>query len=80
MSERDLWVAVIHQALRDATEKPHEGKASTNAKASFHEARAARDWFITGGKYFIRACTLAELDPAFVRDGAMKVMRDEGVI
>lgn len=72
MSERDLWVAVIYQALKDATATPHEGLAATNTKPSFHEARAARDWFVNGGRDFMRACCNAELDPHFVRDGALR--------
>lgn len=81
MSEQGLWAAVIHQAMSDALATPDKhAKHTSNIAATYQEARAARDWFINGGKDFIRARCNAEMDPAFVRDGAIRQMRQKGVI
>jgi hypothetical protein len=76
MSEQDLWIAVIHRALEDAISTPDAGRANTNVTASFIDCRAARNWFKDGGRDFVRACTLAGLDPAYVRDGVLRMIRD----
>lgn len=80
MSERDLWIAVINQALKDALSDPAKARTVTNAKASWREAREARDWFIHARRDFMRACCNAGLDPNFVRDGAMRQMRASGLL
>ncbi|RCW27806.1 hypothetical protein DFR48_102292 [Ciceribacter lividus] len=52
--ERGLWVAVVLQAIEDAT---------ANGKAHSLARQQARSWFRRGNPDFIEVCNLAGLDP-----------------
>lgn len=61
MSEQALWVAVIGQAIEDATCDP--GQSQRRAQ----DQRDARAWLTVRNADFDRVCALAGLDPAYVR-------------
>lgn len=64
--ERDLWAAVITQALTDATR--HVNKKN---KGGLREQRHARAWLTGGSKDFSHVCALAGVDAVAVRDRAL---------
>lgn len=63
-TERQLWCAVIFQALEDAT----SAKKETNA----YDRRVARDWFNKAGPDFREVCSLAGMDHDAVRSAALQ--------
>lgn len=71
MSEKQLWCAVIQQALLDATEP-----LSTKFKWRRNEQRSARDWLTKPNKDFNVVCALAGLEPMRVRTYATKLVTD----
>lgn len=62
--DRQLWCAVIFQALEDAT----SAKKETNA----YDRRVARDWFNKAGPDFREVCGLAGMDHDAVRSAALQ--------
>ena len=64
--ETALWLAIYHQALKDAlvryTREPNE---HVKAKA----------WFRDGGEDFQFVCTQAGLDPDYARQYGLRLMR-----
>ena len=56
---RVLWLAVLHQALKDACLRPGV-KASPERRAEADEARA---WFHAADEDFRLVCLLARVDP-----------------
>jgi hypothetical protein len=72
--DRQLWAAVIMQALDDAAGKI-EYYGGNKAAAERHKRlvrRRARDWFINGGRDFKEVCALAGMEPDWVRANALK--------
>lgn len=65
--ERVLWVNVILQAIRDATE-------ATNTHNPEHERTQARHWFRLSNPDFIEACHCAHLDPDATYEKALKAI------
>lgn len=65
--ERVLWVNVVLQAIRDAT----EAKNSRNADQTRAEARA---WFKLSNPDFIESCHCAHLDPDATYEKAMQAI------
>ena len=59
--DKQLWCAVINQAIMDATSL----RTSTRAQ---REQREALDWLLHDGHDFILVCSLAGVDPEAVRD------------
>ncbi|SFH83473.1 hypothetical protein [Bradyrhizobium sp. cf659] len=65
MSEKQLWCAVIQQAVIDATEP-----LSTKFKWRRIEQLNARDWLTKPNKDFTVVCNLAGLEPMRLRSYA----------
>lgn len=65
--ERVLWINVILQAIRDATE-------ATNTHNSAKERAEARAWFRLTNPDFIEACHYAHLDPEATYEKALKAI------
>lgn len=65
--ERVLWVNVVLQAIRDAT----EAKNSRNADQTRAQARA---WFKLSNPDFIETCHCAHLDPEATYEKAMQAI------
>ena len=59
--EKRLWQAVLFQAFRDAT------YTGDGRQERIHQ-RKADAWIRAGGKDFRQVCSLAGMDPAFLRD------------
>lgn len=66
-SRRDLWRAVIQQAIADATNAD---------RARQVERRQARAWFIDAGPDFEEVCALADHEPSQVRRVALEHIAD----
>jgi hypothetical protein len=60
--EKRLWQTVVYRALIDATAENPAGPENIRAK------RDAISWLKTGGRDFRKVCSLAEIDPDFVRE------------
>lgn len=63
--ERQLWHAVILQAIEDATVKQSTSKSTNHLRFS------AQDWFYQGGFDFQRVCELAGLEAEQVQWAAL---------
>ncbi len=65
--EQRLWQAVVFQAARDATAiRTTRGKANGAGTSSLDKSQA--DSFLRGGRDLHFVCSLAGLDPEFIRD------------
>jgi hypothetical protein len=64
---RQLWCAVINQAIEDAMSKRTSSNASMSRQLRNNQQSALR-WLLDGGKDFAAVCALAGLDPEAVRD------------
>lgn len=71
--ERQLWAAVVSQALEDAA-----GAVVSDGGNNKNNRRRARDWFIKGGKDFREVCALADMDPDWIRANALKRIEEAG--
>ncbi|MGY4332789.1 hypothetical protein ACVWWG_007206 [Bradyrhizobium sp. LB7.2] len=71
MSEKQLWCAVIQQALIDATEP-----LSINREAVRLDQLRSRDWLTKPNKDFNIVCALAGLEHMRVRTYATKLVAD----
>jgi hypothetical protein len=60
--EKHLWQAVVFKAVMDAT--AHDPKNSEDIT----EQRRADLWIRKGGRDFVQVCTMAGIDPAFIRE------------
>ncbi len=69
LAERALWRAVITQALMDA------GSCSNKKGAASLRGRAIA-WLAGTSKDFYSVCSLAELDPDYVRKKAKQAIRN----
>lgn len=68
-----MWVAVIHQALLDATAEPVRRKDASYSTRTQHRIlvlnRFRADlWIRGGGRDFREVCMLAGIDPDALRD------------
>lgn len=68
--DRQLWCAVLSQAIADAT-------SLRTSREAQREQRAAMKWLLTDTIDFPTVCTLAGLEPEAVRD---RFMRMPGVV
>ena len=66
MEERELWRAVISQAMSDIVNKE-----------SFYYRRAARSWFRNPPPFFFVVCDLADVDADKVRKRAFELMEKQ---
>lgn len=69
--ERELWAAVILQAVNDATGN-HRGTATPAEAGRLQEEAVA--WFRSNSRDFRDVCMLADLDPDAVRERALKLI------
>ena len=65
IEEKELWRAVVSQAMRDAVDRSLPSR----------ERRAARRWFCMQLLDFLTVCDLADVDPDAVRKKALKLMK-----
>lgn len=68
--ERDMWRAVISQAIIDAS-WVQTGKHESPDDNLLHRDQA-RAWLLGNSKDFRHVCSLADLDPDAVRDSALR--------
>lgn len=74
--EQRLWQRVIHQLLIDA-----QGKAGgIKGEEKLNVQHCAIRWFIKGGRDFHMVCDLAGINPKWVRENAMKLLRQKDLI
>lgn len=71
--DRQLWCAVLSQAITDATTK-------RIGKDAQRDQRAAIEWLSTDNRDFRTVCTLAGVDPEAVRDRLMRLLPPRGVV
>lgn len=67
--ERKLWRSVIGQALVDAASNSHK------PEARYHKKKAI-EWLTGEDPDFISVCTLADLDPGYVKEKAKAAIAD----
>ncbi len=75
-SDRQLWVAVIMNAIEDA----RGNVAGSKGAGKVREARAARLWLTKPNRDFNTVCYLAGLDPVAVRERVSSVLQAENVV
>lgn len=85
--EQDLWAAVVHQAIYEATEqdeatkpkkpkKPSDPNTNKKAKAANAALRTrARRWLLGDSDDFRAVCEYAGLDPDAVRERLQKQLK-----
>jgi len=84
LPEKDLWVAVLCRALLDACKGPPELNMTRQANIPHknlygYNRRAARHFFLEGGKHFNLICEMAGRNPAYVQGRIRKILlRKEG--
>jgi hypothetical protein len=66
-ADRQLWCAVIGQAIQDATSARSNSRNSENGRLQ-SDKQAALDWLLNDSKDFVTVCTLAGVDPQSVRE------------
>jgi len=63
LPEKDLWVAVLYQAVFDACKGPID-----------YPRREARNFFVNGGYHFRLICEMAGRNPGYVQEKVKKVI------
>lgn len=66
--ERQLWCAVLHQAVADAT------SPLVRNRGEHLEQCRARTWFRTGNRDFQQVCLLAGYDPDRIRNQVLPMI------
>jgi len=79
LPEKDLWVAVLCRAVLDACKGPPALDLTSRANISHHnhykyDRRAARHFFMEGGKHFREVCEMAGRNPEYVQNRIRKVI------
>ena len=79
LPEKDLWVAVLCRAVVDACKGPPALDLTSRANISHHnhykyDRRAARHFFLEGGKHFREICEMAGRNPAYVQHRIRKII------
>ena len=72
-NEKQLWCAVIRQALDDVTWTTPYGEHAASAE---HARVQARAWLMSNSRDFKEVCYLAGFDPARVRKHAAQVIEE----
>ena len=62
--EKELWRAIILQAMRDISDRT----------ISARERRKARNWFCTPPPFFFVVCDMADVDPCKVIKKALEII------
>jgi len=84
LPEKDLWVAVLCRAALDACKGPPDLDMTISANIPHknlygYNRRAARHFFLEGGKHFNLICEMAGRNSAYVQEQIKKViLRKEG--
>jgi hypothetical protein len=68
--EKQLWCAVIVQAVQDALRRP--GPLGLSREHARLKDEALR-WFSENGEDFRRACEAADFDPEFLRNQVLRL-------
>ena len=63
--EKELWRAIVLQALRDISDRTISAK----------ERRKARKWFCTPSPYFFVVCDFADVNPDKIRKMALEKIK-----
>ena len=66
--ERMLWQAVVHKAFLDALCPKENQNSADQVKAT----REAIVWIERGGKDFQQVCSMAGMDPDFLREAYLR--------
>jgi hypothetical protein len=79
LPEKSLWVAVLTRAVLDACKGPPDLDLTSRANISHHnhykyDRRAARHFFLEGGKHFKEVCEMAGRNPAYVQAKIRKIL------
>ena len=79
LPEKDLWVAVLCRAVLDACKGPPELDMTRPANIPHknlygYNRRAARHFFLEGGKHFTHVCEMAGRNPAYVQQQIRKIL------
>jgi hypothetical protein len=79
LPEKDLWVAVLCRAVLDACKGPPALDLTSRANISHHnhykyDRRAARHFFMEGGKHFRHICEMAGRNPEYVQQKIRKII------
>ena len=79
LPEKDLWVAVLCRAVLDACKGPPDLNMSRPANIAHknlygYNRRAARHFFLEGGKHFIHICEMAGRNPEYVQQQIRKIL------
>jgi hypothetical protein len=79
LPEKDLWVAVLCRAVVDACKGPPALDLTSRANISHHnhykyDRRAARHFFMEGGKHFREICEMAGRNPSYVQEKIRKII------
>ena len=79
LPEKDLWVAVLCRAVVDACKGPPALDLTSRANISHHnhykyDRRAARHFFMEGGKHFRHICEMAGRNPDYVQQKIRKII------
>ena len=79
LPEKDLWVAVLCRAVLDACKGPPELDMTSPANIPHknlygYNRRAARHFFLEGGKHFRNVCEMAGRNPEYVQSRIRKVL------
>jgi len=79
LPEKDLWVAVLCRAVVDACKGPPALDLTSRANISHHnhykyDRRAARHFFMEGGKHFKHICEMAGRNPSYVQEKIRKII------
>jgi len=79
LPEKDLWVAVLCRAVLDACKGPPELDMTRPANIPHknlygYNRRAARHFFLEGGKHFNLICEMAGRNPRYVQQQIRKIL------
>ena len=79
LPEKELWVAVLCRAVVDACKGPPALDLTSRANISHHnhykyDRRAARHFFMEGGKHFREICEMAGRNPSYVQEKIRKII------
>ena len=73
--ERQLWCAVLHRALQDATDRIATVSGEDERMRIREEAR---NWFLRNGYDFRIACEAAGFDPDYLRCVVLPLIERDG--
>jgi len=79
LPEKDLWIAVLCRAVVDACKGPPDLDMTKPANIPHknlygYNHRAARHFFLEGGKHFREVCEMAGRNPDFVQQKIRKIL------